>query len=226
MKVASDPAQASPASQPVCKSENTTLTAAFFHSHQPFTASARECDLMVPLTEGGKHTRGMPSGGKQAPWRTSGMMSLTAVVTWSARRQSGAKRHSCALMEPVQRDRLTASFDCISQQRSQPRPGKVWPFHFRVRQQPLQTCSPLKCVHVSMLQQNPSIRLSIRLTRQTFGRRPEASNMCSIQKHGNTWMRAKTESGRVTETRGSTKGSAKSIPSRSRAAGKVTFVQH
>lgn len=72
----------------------------------------------------------MPSGGQQAPWKTSGMMSLTAVVTWSCRRQSGAKRHSCALMEPVQRDRLTASFDCISQQQSQPSPAQKSPDPF------------------------------------------------------------------------------------------------
>lgn len=53
MKVSSDPAQAFQASQPVCKSENTTLTAALFLSHWSFTAPARDCDLMILLAEGG-----------------------------------------------------------------------------------------------------------------------------------------------------------------------------
>lgn len=102
----------------------------------------------------------MPSGWQQAPWKTSDMTSLTGVVTRSARRQSGAKRHSCALMEPVQRDRLTASFDRVSQQRSQPGPEQPRPFHFRVLQQPFVDVHALRRVHVSMLRQNPSVLLA------------------------------------------------------------------
>ena len=109
---------------------------------------------------------------------------------------------------------------------SQARPGQKSPEPFKTLQQPSQTGRRLKRVHVPMLQQNPSLRLSIRLARQTFGGQPEASNMCSIQKRSNTWTRAKTESGRVTETRDSTEGSAKSMPSHSRAAVKGAFVQH